>query len=76
MLHEYRDEISKLKGKDAHFDKLFNLHNELDDKIKSAEEGRLLLSDIEISILKKEKLAIKDELSRYLFDRKNNQTSN
>jgi len=66
MLHEYRELISELKGKDAHFDRLFEKHNELDDKIKDAEEGRLLLSGVEISTLKKEKLHIKDELNEYL----------
>ncbi|EDO8233262.1 DUF465 domain-containing protein [Campylobacter jejuni] len=40
MLHEYRELMSELKGKDAHFDKLFDRHNELDDMIKDAEEGR------------------------------------
>ncbi|MCX2682856.1 YdcH family protein [Campylobacter sp. MIT 21-1685] len=66
MLHEYRNLMSELKGKDAHFDKLFEHHNKLDDKIKDAEEGRVFLSDMEISALKKEKLHTKDELKQYL----------
>ncbi|KAA6225533.1 MULTISPECIES: YdcH family protein [unclassified Campylobacter] len=66
MLHEFRDLMSELKGKDAHFDKLFERHNELDDKIKDAEEGRVPLGDIEITTLKKEKLRVKDELNEYL----------
>lgn len=33
MFPEYRDLISKLKQEDAHFSRLFNEHNELDDKI-------------------------------------------
>lgn len=70
MLHEYRDLISKIKGKDDHFDKLFEKHNELDDKIKAAEEGRMHLDDLEISTLKKEKLFIKDEISNYLANYK------
>ena len=70
MLHEYRELMSELKGKDAHFDKLFVRHNELDDQIKDAEEGRNLLSDIEISNLKKEKLHIKDQLNQYLANYK------
>ncbi|MFG5142251.1 YdcH family protein, partial [Campylobacter lari] len=41
MLHEFRDLITELKGKDMHFDKLFEEHNELDHKIKDAEEGRI-----------------------------------
>ncbi|MFQ6341907.1 YdcH family protein [Campylobacter sp. VTCC 70190] len=70
MLHEYRELMSELKGKDAHFDKLFEQHNELDDRIKDAEEGRSMLSGMEISNLKKEKLRVKDELNQYLANYK------
>ncbi|AXP08180.1 YdcH family protein [Campylobacter hepaticus] len=70
MLHEYRELMSELKGKDNYFNKLFDRHNELDDMIKDAEEGRSLLSDMEISTLKKEKLHIKDELNQYLANYK------
>lgn len=61
MLHEYRDIISKLKVENAHFAKIFDKHNELDDKVKEVEEGREHLSDIELEKLKKEKLKLKDE---------------
>ncbi|MFK0326048.1 YdcH family protein [Campylobacter coli] len=70
MLHEYRELMSELKGKDAHFDKLFERHNELDDQIKDAEEGRNLLSDIEISNLKKEKLPRRVKLNQQLTNYK------
>ncbi|MCR6590908.1 FlhB domain-containing protein [Campylobacter insulaenigrae] len=66
MLHEFRDLITQLKGKDKHFDKLFDEHNELDHKIKDAEEGRIHLDNLEITNLKKEKLKLKDELNTYL----------
>ncbi len=66
MWHEYRELMSELKGKDAHFDKLFDKHNELDDKIKDAEAGRIFLDSLEISQLKKEKLLVKEELGEYL----------
>ncbi|MBK1971422.1 YdcH family protein [Campylobacter sp. TTU-622] len=66
MLHEFRDLISSLKGKDAHFDKLFDQHNQLDEKIKNAENGTIFLNDMEISKLKKEKLILKDQLNEYL----------
>ena len=36
MLHEYRDEISVLKQENAHFAKIFDEHNELDQKIPRA----------------------------------------
>lgn len=61
MFHEYRDEVSKLKTENAHFAKIFDEHNELDDRIKKIESGEELLSDIELEILKKQKLLLKDE---------------
>ncbi|MEF3191265.1 MAG: DUF465 domain-containing protein [Campylobacterales bacterium] len=61
MLHEYRDIISKLKVENAHFAKIFEKHNELDDKIKNVEEGREHMDHFELEKLKKEKLHLKDE---------------
>ncbi len=62
MFHEYRDEITHLKQNDAHFEKIFNEHNELDQRIKNAESGIELLSNQEIDVLKKQKLKLKDEV--------------
>jgi len=61
MLHEYRDIISKLKVDNAHFAKIFEKHNELDQKITDADEGREHMSDLDLDALKKEKLKLKDE---------------
>ena len=61
MLHEYRDEIRELKKSNAHFAKIFEKHNELDQKTTDADEGRLHLSDMELEVMKKEKLLLKDE---------------
>lgn len=61
MLHEYRDIISKLKVEDAHFVKVFDKHNELDQKILDVEEGREHMEHFELEKLKKEKLRLKDE---------------
>lgn len=61
MLHEYRDIITKLKVDNAHFAKIFERHNELDQKITDADEGREHISDTELETLKKEKLKLKDE---------------
>ena len=61
MLHEYREVISKIKVDNAHFAKIFDRHNELDKKITDAEEGREHLSDVDLDIMKKEKLRLKDE---------------
>ncbi|MDD5400878.1 MAG: DUF465 domain-containing protein [Sulfurimonas sp.] len=64
MLHEYRDIITHMKetgSENAHFLRIFNKHNELDDKITKAENGDIVLTDMEIETLKKEKLLLKDE---------------
>ncbi|HIP61549.1 MAG TPA: DUF465 domain-containing protein [Sulfurovum sp.] len=61
MLHEYRDEIRELKQSNAHFAKIFEKHNDLDQKTTDADEGRAHLSDMELEVMKKEKLLLKDE---------------
>lgn len=66
MFPEYRELITKLKHSDNHFDRLFNQHNALDQKIQNMESRVSLGSDDEIETLKKEKLSLKDELYAYL----------
>lgn len=60
MFPEYRDLISQLKTEDARFAKLFEKHNDLDQKIKNLEAS--YASATEIDTLKKEKLKLKDEI--------------
>lgn len=62
MFPEYRELISKLKTSDHHFERLFDKHNDLDQKIKNIESRVEHGTDAEIEILKKEKLQLKDEL--------------
>ncbi len=66
MFPEYRDLISSLKGNDAHFTRLFDKHNELDQKIKNMESHIQPGTPVEIETMKKEKLALKDELYAHL----------
>ena len=73
MLNEYRKEISELKVKNAHFAKIFEKHNELDQKAKDADEGRLHLSDLELEKIKKEKLLLKDEALHMILEYKKEQ---
>ncbi|WP_343354183.1 YdcH family protein [Helicobacter mastomyrinus] len=61
MFHEYRDEVTALKTNNAHFAKIFDEHNELDDRIKKIEDGEELMNDMELEVLKKQKLRLKDE---------------
>lgn len=68
MFPEYRDLISKLKQEDARFARLFNEHNELDDKITGLENNPVTASSAanEIDELKHKKLALKEELYEIL----------
>jgi uncharacterized protein len=62
MFPEYRDLITKLKTTDHHFTRLFDKHNELDQKIKNMENHISPGTHEEIETLKKEKLLLKDQL--------------
>jgi len=70
MLHEYKDIISKLKVENAHFHKIFEKHNEIDDKIQKAESGEIPMDDFELEKLKKEKLLLKDEAYAMILEYK------
>jgi uncharacterized protein YdcH (DUF465 family) len=62
MFPEYRDLITRLKGHDHHFTRLFDKHNELDQTIKNMEAHIQPGTQVEIEVLKKEKLQLKDQL--------------
>ena len=62
MFPEFRDQITQLKTSDHHFARLFNKHNELDQKIKNMETHVEKGTHEEIEVLKKEKLHLKDQI--------------
>ncbi|MCE3038960.1 YdcH family protein [Helicobacter anatolicus] len=68
MFHEHREEITTLKGQNAHFEKIFNEHNALDQRIQNAASGIEMLSNIEIENLKKQKLRLKDEIYAMIME--------
>lgn len=72
MFPEHRELISKLKTSDKHFEKLFDKHNELDQQIINLESDPVAAGsrDGEIENLKKEKLALKDEIYKILEENK------
>jgi uncharacterized protein YdcH (DUF465 family) len=76
MLHEYRDEITALKQENAHFAKIFEKHNELDQQTTDADEGRLHLTDGELEQMKKEKLLLKDEALMMILNYRKEQQEN
>lgn len=62
MFPEYRELISQLKTSNRHFQNLFEKHNALDQKIKNMESRLEFGTPDEIEVLKKKKLALKDEI--------------
>lgn len=73
MLHEYRDVITHMKennAANAHFLKIFDKHNALDDQITKVENGDIPMTDIELEALKKEKLLLKDQAYAMIIDYK------
>jgi len=73
MLHEYKEDIHELKMSNAHFAKIFEKHNALDQKVEDAEADRVILTDVELETLKKEKLLLKDEAYKMILDYKKSQ---
>lgn len=71
MFPEYRDLITQLKHNDLHFTKLFDRHNEIDQKIKNIEANIEHATDVEVETLKKEKLNLKDQLYAILVKANN-----
>ena len=66
MFPEYRELITKKKQQDAHFARLFDEHNALDDKITGLVNNPVTSGLDEIEELKKEKLQLKDRLYEIL----------
>lgn len=64
MFAEDRDLVAELKKNDAHFSRLYDKHNDLDNEISKLENDPVtsVSRDTDIEKLKKEKLALKDEL--------------
>jgi uncharacterized protein YdcH (DUF465 family) len=59
---EYKDQIHELKTSNAHFSKLYGEYNDLDNNIYRIEEGIENVADDYLETLKKQRLALKDEL--------------
>jgi len=71
MFSEYREIVTELKTSDAHFQKVFNKHNKLDDELARVEvAGNDTISLYEIERMKKEKLKLKDEAFAMIMDYK------
>ncbi len=61
-LPEYKDKIHELKVSDTHFAKLFDKYHEVTHEVEKIEGGAEITSDDFLEELKKQRLALKDEL--------------
>jgi uncharacterized protein YdcH (DUF465 family) len=66
MFPEYREFIQDLRQENPHFSKLFEEHEELDQKIVLLEQNPVHVINNDIEVLKRKKLNIKDKLYAYL----------
>ena len=63
---EHKDTIHKLKMEDAHFHNLMEKYEELDKQIFRIEDGSEPTEDAVVEQMKKERLALKDEILHML----------
>lgn len=72
MFNEHRDIIAELKQQDAHFQSVFEKHNDLDQEIVDLEKN--FADQFEIEAKKKDKLKLKDEVYSYIvkYKKENN----
>ena len=62
MFPEYREQIAHLRANDRHFSRIFDEHNKLDHEVKQLEEKHSPAFQTDIEVLKKQKLALKEEI--------------
>lgn len=75
MLQEYGEIISDIKVSNAHFAKIFEKHNDLNQQINDVEAGREHMEQLELESMKKEKLKLKDEAYAIIMAYKQEQES-
>ncbi|HWG10779.1 MAG TPA: YdcH family protein [Rhodanobacteraceae bacterium] len=59
-----KDDVEALMKADPEFRRLYQHHQELDTKVRDAELGVLPLDDTSLAGMKREKLHLKDRLTR------------
>ena len=63
---EYVEKIRTLKANDAHFAKLFDAYDDNNHAIKKYETGGAVITDEALEVMKKQRLATKDEIYQKL----------
>lgn len=66
---ELADKISEMKGADPHFARLLDDYNTLNDKVHLAETDVNPMEDLALNTLRKQRMALKDELYKMLTEK-------
>lgn len=66
MFEHRQEQMEKMKQENEDFLRVFNRHQALDKKVTAAEVGTVLMEDLALNQLKKEKLWAKDQLARMM----------
>ncbi len=66
MFHNRQEEVKKMLSENIEFRRIYNKHQQLDQKVHDAEVGALPMDDLSLTQMKKEKLYAKDRLARML----------
>jgi len=60
--------VQSLLSKNDNFQRLFQRHNMLKEKVKSAEKGTISLDDMTLGTIKKQKLMAKDQMAAIIAE--------
>ena len=66
MFEHRQEQMEKMKQENEDFLRVFNRHQELAKRVTAAEVGTVLMEDLALNKLKKEKLWAKDQLARMM----------
>lgn len=66
MFSEYREHIEQLRASDKNFSRLCDKHSALDAQVQALEQRKSPSLQLEIEALKKQKLAVKEQLYQML----------
>lgn len=68
MFESQQSEVAQLLESNAEFKELYNEHKQLEKRVTAAENGTAPMSDDALNQLKREKLRIKDRLTRLMYE--------
>ncbi len=66
MFEHRQEKMERMKQENEDFLRVFNRHQELDNRVTAAEVGTAPMEDLALNQLKKEKLWAKDQLARMM----------